>query len=323
MVLPMSEIKLLSEWLNHNRPEIPWQTIDKLSACWQQKRTVYPVGRERTTARCHCDMDHEEEVFYPQGKPVILCSYTGCTREVSTTELRDWRFDSSVFVRHLGELFQCKGTPEEIIGGKLWALGMTAHRIGGIPRDVYFALNLGKDSFNIYERLPKDGTQAILISGSSQMQYSDHFKADHVFCIGDILSFAGDHLELNIDAMDARLGIPVEKKKKPKNTTGCRANNVKKLLEEIKTEISRAYSHYCNQNYRDNGSQELYPRLTFEQLGERVGISKGTVSKIFSEEDENGNPAYKELHIMWDILGSKEQILKYGMKHLQNKQKGR
>ena len=237
--------------------------------------------------------------------------------------MRDWHFDSSAFARHLGELFQCKGTPEEIIGGNLWSLGMTAHRIGGIPRDVYFALNLGKDSFTIYDRLPKDGTQAILISGSSQMQYSDHFKADHVFSISDILSFAGDRLELNIDAMNARLGVPVEKKKKPKNTAGCRANNVKKLLEEIKTEISRAYSHYCNQNYRDNGAQELYPRLTFEQLGERIGISKGTVSKIFSEEDENGNPAYKELHIMWEVPGSKEQILKYGMKHLQNKQKGR
>ena len=92
---------------------------------------------------------------------------------------------------------------------------------------------------------------------------------------------------------------------------------------EIIKEISGAYSHYCNQNYRDNGSLELYPRLTFEQLGERVGISKGTVSKIFSEEDENGNPAYKELHIMWEVPGSKEQILKYGMKHLQNKQQGR
>ena len=184
-------------------------------------------------------------------------------------------------------------------------------------------MNLGKDSFNIYERLPKDGTQAILISGSSQMQYSDHFKADHVFCIGDILSFAGDRLELNIDAMNARLGVPVEKKKKPKNTIGSRANNVKKLLEEIKTEISRAYSHYCNQNYRDNGSQELYPRLTFEQLGERVGISKGTVSKIFSAEDENGKPLYKELIIIWEILGSKTQILKYGRENLKNKQQRR
>ena len=323
MVLPMSEIKLLSEWLNHDRPEIPWQTIDKLSAYWQQKRMVYPVGRERTTARCHCDMDHEEEVFYPQGKPVILCSYTGCIREVSTTELRDWRFDSSAFAGHLGELFQCKGTPEEIIGGKLWSLGMTAHRIGGIPRDVYFAFNLCKDSYAIYDRLPKDGTQAILISGSSQMQYSDHFKADNVFSIGEILTFIGDHLTLNVDAMDARLGVPIEKKKKPKNTTGCRANNVKKLLEEIIKEISGAYSFYCNQNYREDGPKDIYPRFTFEQLGKRVGIAKGTVSKIFSEKDENGDPAYKELHIMWEILGSKAQILKYGMTHLQNKQKGR
>ena len=319
----MSEVKLLSEWLNNDRPEIPWQTIDKLSAYWQQKRMVYPVGRERETVRCHCDMDHEEEVFYPQGKPVILCPYTGCTREVSPAELRNWRFDSSAFVRHLAELFQCKGSPVEIIGGNLWSLGMTAHRIGGIPRDVYFALNLGKDSYAIYDRLPKDGTQAILISGSSQMQYSNHFKADHVFSISDILSFAGDRLELNIDAMNARLGVPVEKKKKPKNTTGSRANNVKKMLAEIIKEISGAYSHYCNQNYRDNGSQELYPRLTFEQLGERVGISKGTVSKIFSAEDENGKPLYKELIIMWEILASKTQILKYGRENLKNKQQKR
>ena len=54
-----------------------------------------------------------------------------------------------------------------------------------------------------------------------------------------------------------------------------------------------------------------------------VGIYKNTVSKIFSAEDENEAPAYKELHIMWEILGSKAQILKYGMTHLQNKQKGR
>ena len=51
-----------------------------------------------------------------------------------------------------------------------------------------------------------------------------------------------------------------------------------------------------------------------------VGIYKNTVSKIFSAKDENGDPAYKELHIMWEILGSKAQILKYGMTHLQNKQ---
>ena len=54
-----------------------------------------------------------------------------------------------------------------------------------------------------------------------------------------------------------------------------------------------------------------------------VGIYKNTVSKIFSAKDENGDPAYKELHIMWEVLGSKAQILKYGMTHLQNKQKGR
>ena len=95
------------------------------------------------------------------------------------------------------------------------------------------------------------------------------------------------------------------------------------MLAEIIKEISGAYSHYCNQNYRDSGSQELYPRLTFAQLGERVGIAKGTVSKIFSEKDENGDPAYKELHIMWEILGSKVQILKYGRENLKNKQQKR
>ena len=36
-----------------------------------------------------------------------------------------------------------------------------------------------------------------------------------------------------------------------------------------------------------------------------------------------GKLLYKELAIMWKALGSKEQILKYGMKHLQNKPKGR
>ena len=52
-------------------------------------------------------------------------------------------------------------------------------------------------------------------------------------------------------------------------------------------------------------------------------LRASTVSKIFSEKDENGDPAYKELHIMWEILGSKAQILKYGMTHLQNKQKNK
>ena len=67
----------------------------------------------------------------------------------------------------------------------------------------------------------------------------------------------------------------------------------------------------------------LYPRLTFEQLGERVGISMSTVSKIFSAEDENEAPPYKELHIMWEVFGLKEQILKQDRKHLQNKQKNK
>ena len=44
---------------------------------------------------------------------------------------------------------------------------------------------------------------------------------------------------------------------------------------------------------------------------------------MFSAEDENEAPAYKELHIMWEIFCSKAQILKYGMTHLQNKQKNK
>ena len=254
-------------------------------------------------------------------------SYSVLTQAVPGKYLRQSCGIGVLTVPHLSGVLGNSSNAREVRKRSLVAIyghwGMTAHRIGGIPRDVYFALNLGKDSYAIYDRLPKDGTQAILISGSSQIQYSDHFKADHVFCIGDILSFAGDHLELNIDAMNARLGVPVEKKKKPKNTAGSRANNARKMLAEIIKEISNAYSFYCNQNYREDGPQEIYPRLTFGQLGERIGITKGAVSKIFSERDESGKPAYKELVIMWEILGSKEQILKYGRDNLKNKLRGR
>ena len=64
-------------------------------------------------------------------------------------------------------------------------------------------------------------------------------------------------MTLNMDVMDARPGVPVVKKKKPKNTSGCRANNVKKLLEEIIKEISGAYSFYCKQNYREDAPKDV------------------------------------------------------------------
>ena len=54
-----------------------------------------------------------------------------------------------------------------------------------------------------------------------------------------------------------------------------------------------------------------------------VEKKKKPKNTTFRAEDENEAPAYKELHIMWEVLGSKAQILQYGMKHLQNKQKNK
>ena len=312
MTSSKNELQRLSDWLNLDNAEFPWNVVSAFSPFWRSRKIICAIGEERTTARCNCDYDHEEAVFYPKGEAVILCAHTGCSRTVLPEELRFWSFNGGEMAAAIGGLFQCKGEPQEIVGGKLWKLGMTAHRIGGIPCDIYFVVRMGKDANALYERLPQESKQAVLIVGSSGCEYSEHFPSDRIFHIADILNLTPDGLELKLEEIDARLGsIPKREKEKP--DAGARAKNVDMLQKELEAELYQAWSFYCNRNSRDCESKR-YPRLTLEQLAERIDSTKGTISKIFNAK-KNGKPKYPLLTILWNTLAREDEVMRYGRSH--------
>ena len=303
-----SELQSLSDWLNIERPAFSWKTVSALSPYWREKKLIRPTGRERSTAECHCDFDHEEEVFYAKGEPVILCSHTGCWRRVEKEELRFWRFDGNVMADILAALFECGGRPTELIGGRLWNLGMTAHRIGGITRDIYFAPRMSASTEDIYARLPKDGTQAVLISGSSRFQQSEHFKTDNVFRMSDILVFSGSELSLKLAELDSRLGgVPPKEKKKP--TAADRGKYAAALNKALYEELKSAYDFYVNGEGLRGGK---YPPFTMRRIADLVGCAPATIQRILNKKDKSGRKEYKEIDQRWQCGQTREGIIRFG-----------
>jgi len=83
-----------------------------------------------------------------------------------------------------------------------------------MPRAVYFALRATSDADSIDEKSPGDSSRAVLIVGSSNHRASDHFPADKIFNIADIMEPTG--LVFNRESMDLMLdGIPKPEKAKP------------------------------------------------------------------------------------------------------------
>lgn len=303
-----NELQRLSDWLNLDKAEFPWNVVSAFSPFWRSRKIISAVGEERTTARCNCDYDHEENVFYPKGEAVILCAHTGCSRTVLPEELRFWSFNGGEMAAAIGGLFQCKGEPQEIVGGKLWKLGMTAHRIGGIPCDIYFVVRMGKDANALYERLPQESKQAVLIVGSSGCEYSEHFPSDRIFHIADILNLTPDGLELKLEEIDARLGC-IPKVEKKTATAGDHGKYVLSLNKELYEFLKSAYSFYT----RGAGTKgEKYPTLTLRLMAERLGCAPTTVRNILRKKDETSRKEFKEIEQRWKAGQTREGIIEFG-----------
>ncbi len=305
-----SELQKLSEWLNAERSEFPWSAVQGFASYWRDRKVLYPVAAILKKAPCSCDSGDLEEIEYDKaGKPYIMCSRTGHIRFLEKEELRYWSFGGEVLAAILSGLLECKGRPQELIPAKLWKLGQTARHLGGQPRDVYFALRMTSDAGSIYEKLPKDSSRAVLIVGSSNHRASDHFPADKIFCVADILWLEPTGLVLNRESMDLMLG-GIPKPEKRKANAGDRSKYVAQVKKAVYEYLKSAYYFYT-QGAGKRG--EEYKRLTLQLIADEVGCAKTTVRSILKAKDENGKAKYKELvECMWKYGQDRSGIIRYG-----------
>ena len=305
-----NELQLISDWLNLDSPELVWDRVARLSPYWMNNNLIVPdMQKERHTAHCDCDYDHEAEVIYPpDGGPVILCPYTGCVRSVTARELKIWHFNGAAFAGLLAKLLECKGRPTELLGGRLWNLGMSRHRLGGITRNLFFSSRMSSDTDAVYNLLPQDGIQAVLISGSSHVCRSEHFKDDLVFTMSDILSFSGDAVSVELEAMESRLG-GIPKEEKPKATAGDHGKYMAKMHRELYEYLKSAYYFYT-QGEGLNGGE--FPHMTLRYMAERLGCVPTTVRDILKKVDETKRKEYKEIGTRWQSCQTREGVLHFG-----------
>lgn len=164
------------------------------------------------------------------------------------------------------------------------------------------------DADSIYEKPPKDSSRAVLIVGSSNHRASDHFLADKIFCIADIMAMESTDLVLNRESMDLMLG-GIPKPEKRKANAGDRSKYVEQVKKAVYEYLKSAYYFYT-QGAGKRG--EEYKRLTLQLIADEVGCAKTTVRSILQAKDENGKAEHKELQIMWKAGQDSSGIIRYG-----------
>ena len=185
---------------------------------------------------------------------------------------------------------------------------MTAHRIGGITRDLSFAPRMSASTEAICARLPKDGTQAVLLSGSSRFQQSDYFKADSAFRMSDILVFSGSELSLKLAELDSRLG-GVPSREKMRAITADRGKYADALNKALDEELKSAYDFYVNGEGRRGGK---YPSFTMRRIADLAGCAPATIQRILNKKDKSGRKEYKEIDQRWQCGQTREGIIRFG-----------
>ena len=332
MTLLDSELLLISDWLNIDNPELIWDRVKRFSPYWLENNLItVDMRKERHTAHCDCDYEHEAEVLYSQDEPVIHCPHTGFTRKVEPRELRLWRFNGAAFAMLLGNVLECRQPPKELIGGRLWNLGLSPHRLGGITRNIFFSIRMSSETEAIYDALPKDGIQALLISGSSRICPSDHFKSDLVFCMPDIVSFRDGTPSLNLDVIESRLG-GIPNAEAPKPTSADHSKYVLQMNKELYEYLKSAYSFYTVGEGRNGGK---FAPMTLRYMADKLNCAPTTVRNILlkiegkkedrkeSEETKSykrrhnlltniEKKAYKDIAVRWEATQSRSGILHFG-----------
>lgn len=309
-------LKLIWDCAELERPVLTIADLRESPAALESSGLLKALPFSESAACEACGEGHYEKVIkerYPDGevKFFIFCQYGGGRVEIDSEKLKLWGIAYKRFAEVIALQLKCAGSILEIIPDRLWNLGKSMIPLEGMRRPIWLARKLrGCNSSEIINQLPT-GRSALLFSiGQLPNGAIEGFERERIFNLPDFLSWEKASFTLKIDMIKEELGAAKEiipLRKKPAAKRAKRASTADKLNMEI-TQHLKSAQNYAFKSYDRTGQAELLPPPTMQQLAERLGVNKSTISRTLKDK----SCLYTK--ILWDTCNDIEKIMKFKAK---------
>ena len=255
------------------------------------------LTNDAATIRCPECGEHTEEVYCQEGDAGPPRFYIHCPVtwrvEIAADARRQWRVSVSQLVETVSQTMNLKGSPKELLAGRLWRMGRTLWN--GTNRDVVFARGLlWSDSQQVRSAIARC-SKPILVT-SRQLKTEIPWRNAPVALSLDLIAFMLDRFTLDVDEIIAILG---EKSSKPEESSievptaeDLRLLVRRQIKAEQKTELTDVVYMRA---YRQEGSMRKAANFLTKQTGQLINKDKvqravdrlGGIDAFVDDQDSN------------------------------------
>jgi len=268
------------------------------------------VLRQSATAThvvCDACWDHHVEqvapIKYHDGKTrfFISCPESGRI-EVQRERLLQWTVNYVPLLEALASALSARGTPKEVIPGRVWNLDRAA--LAGKSKPVWAARGLAwPDAGQIAAALPSGRSPVLFFLGQAADDGLLAIPRESIIELRTVMHLDGK-LVVDRDAIEAQLTEVVEPAvKKTTKKQSQRDATVGSLKRELHERILSLKSTIRNAD--DTGVPFDLPRVTQKELAAAIKVSESSVSRAIAESDDPW------LKILLETIENEDMIRKY------------
>lgn len=253
-----------------------------------------------------CGEHHVERVVpikYPKGQTrfFISCPENGRV-EVPRERLLEWAVDYTPLLAALASSLSTKGTPAEVVPGRVWNLGRAA--LAGKSKPVWAARGLAwPDARQIAQSIPKGRSPVLFHLGQTADDDLLGIPRESIIELRTVVHLDGD-LVVDREAIEAQLADiespPDKKQSKKRGAYDAAIGALKRELHERILSMKSAI-----RNADDTGESFDLPHVTQKELAEAIKVSESWVSRAINESDDPW------LKILLQTVEDQDMIRKY------------
>jgi hypothetical protein len=253
-------------------------------------------------AHCTDCGEFSDEVFQEADdrRYYVDCPECGCT-EIDPRDLQRWTTDYHPLIALLRRELHTRGEWKIVVPGKLWQLGRAALH-GAVSRPIYLGRSFqGPQSRDVLAQLPTGRSPLLFAISRTPEEGLPGIEPERIFPLGELVYLDGEDLRLDVAAIEAQVRtflVPEEGEASRPRIRSSRAEAIDKIKKELHEHILSMKSFLAH-------SEDRLPRLTQQELGERVGLERSVVSRALRDRSDPLLP------ILWQTVNDPDAIRQY------------
>jgi len=291
-------------------PVFAAEDLDGMLPKIRTRLTELNILRPSATAThvvCDACFDHHVEkvtsIKYPDETTrfFISCPENGRV-EVPRDRLFQWTVDFAPILSSLASGLSVKGSPTEIVPGRIWNLGRAA--LAGKSKAVWVARGLAwPDAGQLAQSIPKGRSPVLFYLGQLADDDLLDIPRESIIELRTVVQMNGD-LVIDCEAIERQLADvaapPVTKKTKKQTQRDATVGAMKRELHERILSLKSAIRHAD-----DTGTPFDLPHVMQKELAEAIKVSESSVTRAINESGD------LELKILLQTIKNEDMIRKY------------